>query len=203
MRKDHILQPLDILYSLFFGVLLTGAFNISLIAGYLFGSEQEAFVDLYQEAIINGQDIFFFFEDNRGVIATLTTVLLWAFVYIVGYSILHFIYKEVKSTKEELKVHATYIHPKNISKTTFWGSSLLVIAYPVVVVVLSLLWAVISYSVLIPFASIWLIIALYGGNSIFGASMIILLVVGVMSLIVLGFIVIFKLLKTVSKFIIG
>ena len=203
MKNDHILRPIDLLLSVISGALLTVALNLSLVVGFLLRNEKEAFIELYQDAVTRGQTVFYFFEDNKGIIATLSTVLLWALVFIVGYSILYFIFKETKSVKDEFKIHIAYIHPKNVNKASFWGSSLLIIVYPIIVVTLAVLWTITSFSVLLPFSSTSLIIALHGGNSIYEAVMVVLLAVGVTSLMVIGYTVIFKLLKTISKFLVS
>ena len=198
MGENHLIETRDLVISFVLGTLLVVFINIRLISDTLFQNSSEGFEFIDNQIAVNSSKIFEAIN-NFTYTSTAVTAILWAIVGITLYSVLRFLFNEVKAIGDDINISTRYVHPKNFNQPGFWLSTLWFFIYPSGVGLVCILWILFSIKVLIPFSSVMFLLGLSSGSDFLGSALNLLISFGTMSFMILGFIVFIKILREFPK----
>lgn len=197
---NHIVSPLSLGIIFVFATILTFITNGSLLLEHFLNYNAQSAALLLDE---QGTRTANFLQNvnNFPLTPIIVTTLVWGIVGLIAFIVSNYVMQSISEIKEDVEVSIKYVHPKHFKQSAFWLSILLHFFYTIFTVTLVTIWTVFSFSILIPFTSIMVILSLY--NSDMGTVpqiALFVVAIGTWTLVLFGYFVVAKILKSsISK----
>jgi sterol desaturase/sphingolipid hydroxylase (fatty acid hydroxylase superfamily) len=140
-------------------------FNLEIVILAISGKDTKSINYLYTEITPISDKIVDFIGRNL-LTPNILTMLVWMVIGIIVYSLINFSSEKVGEVAEKINISKSYVHPKNFKNRDFWFLNITEFGLSALMLFALIAWSVVSIKVLLPFAALQFLFAVYDSSSI-------------------------------------